>query len=355
MVMGVVDTNAHALLRSDLNSVLLGESYDQAMTQVETEMELLARLEQEADEAGEGEDTFDMQPLSHSLKSGNNSATSSPIAPSKPARGAFRRLSVSLMNINGSPGGAPASTSPVPIGRASSLSNVADDSQVPDRVSAARRASILKTKSITTLHGPRAISEQKLDAMLKSPNALAALTDRGTLNERDTDLTIEAKINGRVEKVTVNPLMGSMQGSLTALKNTDKMESKLKDLLGGKKTKRRWYEVDAVSFKWCAGHEKDSEYKGTVPVSSITDIRNYSTDAVLMASNPHSFEFETVEVTMWLCFVCSSGNNGSFRIMSFICCVRLIYFYFLFDLFNPNIFASHLYTARVRPRLRDGR
>lgn len=295
--MGVVDANQHALLRSDLNSVLLGENYDQAVSQVDAEIEILRQIEADAEEAGEGGDTFDMSPLKSAVNA--VSATSSPIAPSKPARGAFRRLSVSLMNINGSPGGTPAAqSSPVaPIGRASSLNSVTEDNPiVVDRATAVRRTSMLRTKAITTLHGPRAISEQKVDAMLKNPSAMAAITDRGTLTEHDTDLHIETKVNGRLERVTVNPLIGTMAGSLTALKNTDKMESKLKDLLGGKKTKRRWYEVDAVNFKWCAGHDKENEYKGIVPVSSIVDIRSYSTDAALTASNPHAFEFETVEV-----------------------------------------------------------
>lgn len=296
MVMGVVDANQRALLRSDLDSVLLGESYDQAVSQVETEIELVRQIELDAEEAGEGGDTFDMSPLKSAL-----SATSSPVVPSKPARGAFRRLSVSLMNINSSPSAAaaPASSPVAPIGRASSLTSVTDDSPaVVDRATAVRRTSMLRSKAITTLHGPRAISEQKVDAMLKNPSAMASITDRGTLTEHDTDQTIETKVNGRLERVTVNPLVGTMAGLLTASKNADKMESKLKDLLGGKKTKRRWYEVDAVNFKWCAGHDKENEYKGIVPVSSIVDIRSYSTDAALTAANPHSFEFETAEVRM---------------------------------------------------------
>lgn len=41
MLMGVSDVNAHALLRSDLDNVLLGESYDKAVIQVDLETGLL--------------------------------------------------------------------------------------------------------------------------------------------------------------------------------------------------------------------------------------------------------------------------------------------------------------------------
>jgi hypothetical protein len=293
MVMGVVDTNAHNLLRSDLNSVLLGESYDQAVNQVDTELELLAQIEADGvDDNEEGRDTFDTRSIPSA-----KSATSSPAAPSKPAKGALRRLSVSLMGMNVSSPSAPTASSPAPLGRASSIASTRDDELpvVADRATVQRRASMLKSKAITTLHGPRAISEQKVDAMLRNPSALAAINDKGDLTEYDTDLHIETKVNGRVERVTVNPLMGTMAGSLTASKNTDQMASTFGGLVGAKKTKRRWYEVDAVNFKWCAGHDKVPEYKGSVPVSSITDIRNYSTDSVLTATNPHAFEFETVE------------------------------------------------------------
>ena len=91
----------------------------------------------------------------------------------------------------------------------------------------------------------------------------------------------------------MNPLLGTMAGILVASKNTDKIESKLVDLWGGKKTKRRWYEVDAEYFSWCAGHDKESEFKGSIPVSNITDIRSHTSDSNLQSTHPHAFEFET--------------------------------------------------------------
>lgn len=309
MVMGMAHTNAYALLRSDLNSVLLGESYEQAVVQVDSEMELLAKIEAEAAEAAEDEesDLFDTErPLMLTAKA---LAGSSPtVTPTKSARGAFHRLSVSLLGgtNNGSggstTGSAAASSTTTSSGgrissmRASALEDTGPATATPSRVGAARRVSILKSKAIKTLHGPRALSEQKVEAMLRNPGALSGTERSSTFDQQqDSAMEVETKINGKVEKVPVNPLLGIMAGTLVASKNVEKMESKLVDLWGGKKTKRRWYEVDSESFRWCGGHDKDVEYKGVVPIANIIEIRNHSTDANLTGTNPHAFEFETSE------------------------------------------------------------
>ena len=296
MVMGVADVNAHALLRSDLNSVLIGETFDQAMDQVNSEMEVLKEIEREASEIGETSSS-----LWGSSPSGKAKASGPPpVIPPKPARGALQRLSVSLRGPSLTSGsGGTAASPPFPLQKSSSLKigneSISESPQPTDKVAMLRRTSILRSKSIKTLHGPRAISEQKMESMLRNPTALAGISERDSIVEHDTDIEIQTKSNGRTEIVRVNPLMGSMAGSLVASKNIDKMESKLVDLFGGKKTKHRWYQVDATDFKWCAGNEKEGEFKGFVPVSTITDIRSYTTDQTLLATNPNSFEFETQE------------------------------------------------------------
>lgn len=70
----------------------------------------------------------------------------------------------------------------------------------------------------------------------------------------------------------VNPLEGTMAGLLIAAKNADRVEAKVVDLFGGKKTKHRWYELDHEHFKWCAGHEKEAEYKGQVSVGTVVEV-----------------------------------------------------------------------------------
>lgn len=295
MVIGVSDVNSHTLLRSDLNSVLIGESYEQAVMQVDSEMEQLAKIEQEAQELGEASAFWDNNVSKVAAITAPKPGTGgSPVIASKPARGKFSRMSISLMGLGGS---STAAATGAALSRASSLAVVPETDVHVDKATVARRASVIKAKSIKSLHGPRALSEQKVEAMLRAPSTLASVSERDTAMDSDDQggFDLEVKVNGRKETIRVNPLLGSMVGLLTASKNTEKMEAKLVDLWGGKKTKRRWYEVDSEYFKWCAGHEKESEYKGAIPVTTITDIRNHTTDQNLLATNPHSFEFETSE------------------------------------------------------------
>lgn len=144
----------------------------------------------------------------------------------------------------------------------------------------------LRRRSLVSMYGPRAYDEQKVSAALKSS---VRINDRGSLQQGGLEVKSGKKV------VLVNPGEGTMAGLLVASKNAEKLETKFLDILGGKKTKRRWYELDAERFKWCAGHDKDEEFKGFVSVSTITDVRPYSADANLLATNPHSFEIETTE------------------------------------------------------------
>ena len=318
MVIGVSDINAHTLLRSELDAVLVGENYDLAVVQVESEREQLKKIEQEALEIGEAAGFWESSPAQGVVSAGGSSvggshsvaaASVAAVTPSKPARGKLSRLSVSLMNFTGTgsstANSATTAATAVDNSRSSNMlapNNTTTDTTTPifDKSSVVRRASILKSKAIRSIHGPRAMSEQKLEAMLKQPQN----STLNTINERDLSAIIESdsnnieidiRINGKLEKIQVNPILGTMAGLLTASKNTEKIESMLVDLWGGKKTKRRWYELDNENFKWCSGHEKEYEYKGIIPVSSITDIRNHTTDQNLLLTNPHSFEFETTE------------------------------------------------------------
>jgi chaperonin cofactor prefoldin len=150
----------------------------------------------------------------------------------------------------------------------------------------------LVRKSMVTVFGPRAYDERKVEAMVKNVAVLnATLSDTGSI------LGHQIEIKSKDHSVMVNPLEGTMAGLLHAAKNTEKMESRFLDMVGGKKTKRRWYELDAENFKWCSGHDKESDYKGTVKVSSMTDIRPYTTDVNVAQECQHCFEIETTERT----------------------------------------------------------
>ena len=349
MIMGVADPNAHALLRSDLDSVLLGHSYDQAVELVDKELEILPTLVGDDDDDGEGEedDAFDAATATSSTDSPSSSAKRlAPQSPERtsvvsppPTKGKSKRFSFS---IGGNSRASASGSSPSAMGRVStfgrpSLAPAAASASSPHSAHGLMRSTgsaggskALKRRSLTVLHGPRAISQQKVDAMLQGkggtlPGAgspmgavprgsfasgivasnrlttsgaggAVAAGGGGALGAISEGTEMEVvSANGNIT-MTVNPLEGSMAGLLVASKNFEKLETKVVvDMFGGKKTKRRWYEVDQDYFKWCAGHDKEDEYKGFVAVASITDIRNYTTDANLLSTNPNSFEFETTD------------------------------------------------------------
>eukprot|EP01040_Poterioochromonas_malhamensis_P011521 gene11521-12563_t len=150
----------------------------------------------------------------------------------------------------------------------------------------------LQRKSMVTMFGPRAYDERKVDAMIKNTQLLSvAVSDTGSI------IGNQIEIRSNQYSVVVNPLEGTMAGLLHAAKNADKIESRFLDIVGGKKTKRRWYELDHEHFKWCGGHDKDADYKGLVKVSTITDIRPFTTDSYVAAECQHCFEIETTERT----------------------------------------------------------
>ena len=163
----------------------------------------------------------------------------------------------------------------------------------------------LTRKSMVTIFGPRAYDERKVDAMIKNVQVMnATLSDTGSIIGNG----IEIKSNSFT--INVNPLDGTMAGLLHAAKNAEKIESRFLDMVGGKKTKRRWYELDSENFKWCSGHDKEQDYKGTVKVSTITDIRPYTTDVNVAAECQHCFEIETTDRTYALgCETATEKDN----------------------------------------------
>lgn len=194
MIMGIDDINAHALLRSDLNSQLFEESYDKAAAQVTREEKLLRRMSEASDVESKS----------------------------------------------------------------------------------------IRRKTLVSMHGSKAYSQQQIEQLLKTGEA------------QDVDPAF-LLVKSKGQTVRVNPRQGSMAGLLIAAKNAEKLESAFVDLLGGKKTKRRWYELDDNYFKWCAGHDRENEFKEFIPINSIIDVRPYSTDVYIKELGAPAFEMETTE------------------------------------------------------------
>jgi hypothetical protein len=147
----------------------------------------------------------------------------------------------------------------------------------------------LRRRSLVSLYGRRAYDKQQVEKIIET-NRIATISLKATGSFAGQQ--IEIKSNSGLS-LFVNPLEGSMAGLLYAAKNADKMEAKLLDFVGGKKTKRRWCELDDTGFKWCAGHDKEADYKGHVPIASIRDVRPYTVDTFVSAETQHCFEFDT--------------------------------------------------------------
>ena len=96
--------------------------------------------------------------------------------------------------------------------------------------------------------------------------------------------------------VEVNPAEGVMTGQCLAAKNSD-IKGTIGQLFGAKKTKHRLYELDGESFTWYKGSVSENEFKGSFPVTSIVDIRFFTSDPGLIGECDHTFEIETPERT----------------------------------------------------------
>lgn len=161
----------------------------------------------------------------------------------------------------------------------------------------------LHRRSLVALHGRRAIDKRHLQHLLltqthKNSQTLgqtSANSNNTNNNYANSPHQFFAVVSQSGLSVRVSPSAGSMAGLLCAAKNADKMEAKLLDFVGGKKTKRRWYELDEQGFKWCGGHDKESDYKGCVLIGSISDVRPYTSDAFVAAETQHCFEIDTAD------------------------------------------------------------
>jgi hypothetical protein len=74
----------------------------------------------------------------------------------------------------------------------------------------------------------------------------------------------------------------------------------VRTMWGGKLTKKRWYEIYNDDFIWCIGHDRveiDGKIviKGSVPISSIKHIRNFTSNHSISSFCQYSLEIETNE------------------------------------------------------------
>jgi hypothetical protein len=92
----------------------------------------------------------------------------------------------------------------------------------------------LKRKSMISVFGPRAYDKRKVEKMIESSTLQSFVSQ-----ETGSILGSPMELKSNNLAVYVNPLEGTMAGLLYSAKNADKMEAKLLDFVGGKKTKRR--------------------------------------------------------------------------------------------------------------------
>lgn len=74
----------------------------------------------------------------------------------------------------------------------------------------------------------------------------------------------------------------------------------VRTIWGGKLTKKRWYEIYNDDFIWCTGHfreviEGKLVIKGSIPIGSIKNIRNFTTNQSIISSCQYSLEIESNE------------------------------------------------------------
>jgi len=88
--------------------------------------------------------------------------------------------------------------------------------------------------------------------------------------------------------VKLCPPVGTMGSLCHAVKNMS-----ASGYLGGKSTKRRWFELDGTHFKWCKGHTRETEFKNEVPISSIIRVYEGADSEILLKQTKYTFMFET--------------------------------------------------------------
>eukprot|EP00597_Dinobryon_sp_UTEXLB2267_P009603 CAMPEP_0170087088 /NCGR_PEP_ID=MMETSP0019_2-20121128/21647_1 /TAXON_ID=98059 /ORGANISM="Dinobryon sp., Strain UTEXLB2267" /LENGTH=174 /DNA_ID=CAMNT_0010304551 /DNA_START=1428 /DNA_END=1948 /DNA_ORIENTATION=+ len=113
-------------------------------------------------------------------------------------------------------------------------------------------------REITSIFGPNA--SNKSEPMNTNNELHSDIFDRSSI----MIATIKQRIVERESKF--NPSSKCiMSGLLVSVKNYDKPEAVFRDILGIKRTKRRWYELDYDSLSWY-GRDGDEEFKGSISV-----------------------------------------------------------------------------------------
>ena len=133
-------------------------------------------------------------------------------------------------------------------------------------------------------------------------------TEAGTLELQHRNMTIPALEMAASElvstslllasdgKTVIDPTQGIMAGTLLAAKHLSQGGHMITDVLGGKKTKQRWYQLDKNKLQWYLDKDSTSEVAlGSIEVSSIILIRRFSNDKYLGAECNYCFEIETEE------------------------------------------------------------
>lgn len=152
-------------------------------------------------------------------------------------------------------------------------------------------------EGMVIIHGHKAKvdlqASNTFDPMRMRESFASTSSSSSSATSSATSFTVGTPAN----QVTVDPVKGIMAGQLMAAKNLQNdMKNRALNMFGAKKTKHRWYELNGEDFKWMSGHERVGDsWKGVVSMSSVLDIRFFTTEASINQATQFAFEFETNE------------------------------------------------------------
>lgn len=150
--------------------------------------------------------------------------------------------------------------------------------------------------NITSIGGASGNANNKPGSVTTSRDDVSIGNSSIVSNELSLKRPFSVLNRGLNTNIEVSPGEGTMAGLCIAAKgNKGDIHSKMADMFGVKKTKHRWYELDGEAFKWCTGRERELEFKGSVSMSTVIDIRYYTTDPSVAQATEFAFEFETTE------------------------------------------------------------